>query len=164
MNTYEQLLYLIRIPLILLSAVIIALIFTFSTPQLTDAAAIHDDAPPGAAPIRADIYAATLINHQALYAQPGVIDPAAFTQEHADALLRTDRQMIHPYAVRAQIHSISGTPVGQAITANPDTWEALAPIKQLSGIHHRTLQLPITIQRGDEREAALLRAEVLYES
>jgi hypothetical protein len=163
MNTYEQLLYLIRIPFLLLCAFVLAALFTFSAPSLSQTQ-LPGAQDSGVSPLRADVYAAVVAHQDALYAAPGVIDKAAFTQATASQALVFKQETPHLYAAQATITSHAGEALTDTITYNEDAWSVLDVIRNLRGVSTYELTLPVTLQDHDERLAALLTITVYYET
>lgn len=164
MNTYEQLLYLLRIPFILLVVIIVVAIFAYSTPSLNNAdTGIGGD--NGISPLRADLYAATVAHHDTLYAAPGVIDEQAFTQETADELLRFTEPTPFLYAVRAQLLDAQGASIANNITYNEDAWSVFEFGGDIRGTKTLIKELPVAVQRQNgTREPATLILRAYYET
>lgn len=164
MNTYEQLLYLLRIPFILLVVIIVAVIFAYLTPTLDNADTGIGEGS-GIAPLRADHYTAVVAHHDTLYAAPGVIDEQAFTQETADELLRFSEPRPFLYVVRAELTDNQGASVIGNITYNQEAWRVLEHAREIRGTKELTKTLPVTLQRTDEtREPAILVLRAYYET
>lgn len=163
MNTYEQLLYLLRIPFLLLCAFVLVILFTFASPSIAQAQVPGAD-DIGVGPLRADIYSALIANHQALYTSPGVINQAAFTQETASQALIFGQTTPHLYAAQAAVTTYAEEALTDTIIYNEDAWSVLEVTRALRGVSTYELTLPVTLQTDQERVPALLHIRVYYES
>lgn len=162
MNMYEQLLYLLRIPFLLLCAIVVAVIFNFTTPSLS-----HVDLPgeeeSGIGPLRADAYAAVIAYHKQLYTEPGVISAQEFTQENADMRMHTDSDEPPMYAAQAVVRDMSGEALTDAIIYNTPAYTVLETIAEFGSVAQKTKLLPIVLEQGNQRVSAVLQIEVYYE-
>lgn len=163
MNTYEQLLYLLRIPFILLVVIVVVTIFFYSTPTLNDAKT-EIQGEKGISPMRADLYSAAVAHHDLLYAAPGVIDEQAFTQATADKLLKYNNPTPILYVVRAELINQTGASITGNITYNQQAWRVLEHTQQFRGTRTLTKELPVTVKRSNgEHEQAILILRSYYE-
>lgn len=164
MNTYEQLLYLLRIPFLLLCAIVVAVIFNLAAPT-TDQASIPG-LDGGVDVLRADHYAALVANHDELYLEPGVIDFAAFTQETADKKLVFEEPHPFLFAVYAELQLPKDRfPATEKIIYNTDAWGVLEITQSLGTVNTHTKDLPVTVQHADgTRETMILHLTTYYAS
>ena len=148
MNTYEQGLYILRLFVITISALILVLIINLS------------DLDPGSTThLHVDTHTATVMYSAPFWEQPGVIDTTQYTQENMNAIYPNRSESLGFYVD----FTLRGDDFEKVLVLHPQEKQRLLPFVQagVRGLHRETTAFPVTY---DDNKTGVLIAEAVYES
>ena len=148
MNTYEQLLYIVRLFVILISALLLVVIIQLSTYDVGSTTHYH-----------VDNHIATVLYSAEFWQKPGVIDKQLFTQESMNEMYDLRSESINFFVDFTLQEAEQNT----TISLHEQEKSRLAPFAQAGtrGIYTEKNTFPVSLSTG---EAALLVVEAYYES
>jgi hypothetical protein len=144
MNAAEQLIYILRLAVICMSAVIIVIILGLTSLNVGPTAHYHVDS-----------HISTMLYSGDFWMQPGVINVEKFTNESLPSY--TESADDTPFYVDM---TLGYDDVQQQIVMHPRTKERLEPLKEIRGIQKEIYTMPVTV---DTKTSGILLLEVYFE-
>lgn len=154
MLLYEQLVYLLRLPIILFSVIIIAILLGIAIPELEDT---H---------VEADVFASRIAYGGMFGEQPGIVEETLWSQDRADLAITYFQKQTPKQAVgvagAASLEDLQGNELLQPIQYNKEQYRNLIARAGTRGISTTRYALPVTYVAADGTQShALLKIEVV---
>lgn len=142
MNAAEQLIYILRLAVISVSAILLVVILGLTQLQVGPTTHYH-----------IDTHLSQVVHNAEFFTQPGVVDTDLFTQENLPEY--RDAQTAFFADLTLQTPDTNTT-----ITLHEQTADRLRALAEIQGVHHETYILPVSTTQN---APASLHIEVYYE-